>query len=236
MPYMMGGYRYQGTGIGPSGGLPGRGGRPLGRGCGSGGGDGYDPGDEDEEEDEDDATSSSSENPREISPQRLDQWIRRMTGTPGGGGPPDEPDLDYDDPYDWLRGPRGHHGHRGRAGQEGLPGPPGPLGPQGPAAPFFSMGMGDLPSLNLSTTTVGVENSLWYMGDSMTKLLEAQRHVNQTMVAHMNASTAAQETQSIALAQLVENTQQREFDKMFNTIPIYDGEDPDKFEPWLEQL
>ena len=70
----------------------------------------------------------------------------------------------------------------------------------------------------------------------MTKLLEAQRHVNQTMVAHMNASIAAQETQSIALAQLVENTRQWEFDKMFNTIPIYDGEDPDKFEPWLEQL
>ena len=56
------------------------------------------------------------------------------------------------------------------------------------------------------------------------------------MAAHMNASTAAQETQSIALAQLVENTHQREFDKMFNTIPIYDGKDPDKFEPWLEQL
>ena len=70
----------------------------------------------------------------------------------------------------------------------------------------------------------------------MNRLLEAQRYVNQTMAAHMNASTAAQETQSIALAQLVENTHQREFDKMFNAIPIYDGEDPDKFEPWPEQL
>ena len=70
----------------------------------------------------------------------------------------------------------------------------------------------------------------------MSRLLEAQRYVNQTMAAHMNASTAAQETQSVALAQLVENTHQRQFNKMFNTIPIYDGEDPDKFEPWLEQL
>ena len=70
----------------------------------------------------------------------------------------------------------------------------------------------------------------------MNRLLEAQRYVNQTMAAHMNASTAAQETQSVALAQLVENTSQREFHKMFNAIPIYDGEDPDKFEPWLEQL
>ena len=85
-------------------------------------------------------------------------------------------------------------------------------------------------------TTVGVENTLQYMGDSMNRLLEAQRYVNQTMAAHMNALTAAQETQSVALAQLVENTHQREFNNMFNAIPIYDGEDPDKFEPWLEQL
>ena len=63
---------------------------------GSGGGDGYDPGDGDEEEDEDDATSSSSENPREVSPRRLDQWIWRMTGAPGGGGPTTgTPDLDF---------------------------------------------------------------------------------------------------------------------------------------------
>ena len=108
---MTGGYQYQGTGIGPSGGLPGRGGQPPGQGCGGGGGDGYDPGDGDEEEDDDDATSSSSENPREVSPQRLDQWILRMMGTPGGGSPPDEPYPDYNNPYDWLRGPRGHNGH-----------------------------------------------------------------------------------------------------------------------------
>ena len=35
---------------------------------------------------------------------------------------------------------------------------------------------------------------------------------------------------------MVENTRQREFDKLFDAIPLYDGEDPDKFEPWLSQL
>ena len=92
---MTEGYRYQGTGIGPSGGLLGGGGQPPGQGCGGGGGDGYDQGDGDEEEDEDNATSSSSDNLREVSPRRLDQWIWRMTGTPGGGGPLDESDPDY---------------------------------------------------------------------------------------------------------------------------------------------
>ena len=65
---MTGGYRYQGTGIGPSRGLPVGGDRPPGRGRGGGGGDGYDAGDGDKEEDEDDATSSSSDNLREVSP------------------------------------------------------------------------------------------------------------------------------------------------------------------------
>ena len=32
--------------------------------------------------------------------------------------------------------------------------------PRGPATPFTFMEMGEIPSLNFSTTTVGVENSL----------------------------------------------------------------------------
>ena len=97
--------------------------------------------------------------------------------------------------------------------------------------PLTSTGLGEPPSLNFTTNTLGVENSLRYMGDSMNRLLEAQRGVNQTMAAHMNATVAAQETQSEALVQLVENTRQREFDKLFNAIPIYDGQDPERFEP-----
>ena len=69
-PYITGGYRYQGTGIGPSGGLLGRVDQPPGRVRGGGRGDGYDPGDGDEEEDENDATSSSSENLREVFPPK----------------------------------------------------------------------------------------------------------------------------------------------------------------------
>ena len=70
-------------------------------GCGGGGGDGYDPGGVDdgnkEDKEEDDATSSSSENVREVSPRRLEQWVQRIAGAPGGGRLPDEPDPDYDD-------------------------------------------------------------------------------------------------------------------------------------------
>ena len=45
------------------------------------------------------------------------------------------------------------------------------------------------------------------------------------MVGHLNMTVKNQELQGKALSQLVENTQQREFDKLFDSIPIYDGEE-----------
>ena len=56
------------------------------------------------------------------------------------------------------------------------------------------------------------------------------------MVEHLNTMVKNQELQGQALGQLVENTRQCEFNKLFDSIPIYDGEDPEKFEPWLSQL
>ena len=56
------------------------------------------------------------------------------------------------------------------------------------------------------------------------------------MVEHLNMTVKNQELQGKSLSQLVENTQQREFDKLFDSIPIYDGEDLEKFEPWLSKL
>ena len=152
------------------------------------------------------------------------------------GGPLGDPEPDYDGPDDWGRGPQGHRGHHGHLGCPRPADPPKLLGPLRPMGPFASTRIGEYPSLIFSTSTLGMENSLRYMGDSMTHWMEAQRYVNQTMVAHLNITAAAQETQLEALVKWVENTHQREFDKLFNAIPIYDAEDTDKFAPWLEQL
>ena len=81
-----------------------------------------------------------------------------------------------------------------------------------------------------------VENSLQYVGESLSRLMLTQQNVNRNMVDHLNLTAEAQGMQTHVLNKLVENTRQREFDKLFNAIPIYDGEDPDKFEPWLTQL
>ena len=56
------------------------------------------------------------------------------------------------------------------------------------------------------------------------------------MAEHLNMAVKNQNLQGQALEQLIENTWQREFDKLFDSIPIYDGEDLEKFEPWLSKL
>ena len=66
--------------------------------------------------------------------------------------------------------------------------------------------------------------------------MQFQQNVNRNMVEHLNMTTKNQLLQGQALERLVENTRQREFDKLFDSIPVYDGEDPEKFEPWLSKL
>ena len=113
---------------------------------------------------------------------------------------------------------------------------PGPMGPRGILRGLSSTGLGDTVLRSPSVSTIAVENSLQYVGESLSRLMLTQQNVNQNMVDHLNLTAEAQDVQTHILTKLVENTRQWEFDKLFNTILIYDGEDPDKFEPWLTQL
>ena len=87
-----------------------------------------------------------------------------------------------------------------------------------------------------NVSTIAVENSLQYVGESLSRLMLTQQNVNRNMVDHLNLTAEVQDMQTHVLTKLVKNTRQREFDKLFNAITIYDGEDPDKLEPWLTQL
>ena len=81
-----------------------------------------------------------------------------------------------------------------------------------------------------------MENSLHCLGESLNHVMQFQQNVNQNMVEHLNMTVKNQQLQGRALGQLVENTRRREFDKLFDSILVYDGEDPKKFEPWLSKL
>ena len=85
-------------------------------------------------------------------------------------------------------------------------------------------------------STIAVENSLQYVGESLSRLMLTQQNVNRNMVDHLNLTAEAQDVQTHILTKLVKNTRQWKFDKLYNAILIYDREDPDKFELWLTQL
>ena len=133
-----------------------------------------------------------------------------------------------------------------------MPGPLGPVGPVGPVGPREFPGRdGALsgypphstpaagivpPPINANLSTIGMENSFQFLGESLLHLAQFQQNVNRNMANHLLDTAQLQQKQKVALEALVENTRQREFDKLFDAIPLYDGEDPDKFEPWLSQL
>ena len=91
-------------------------------------------------------------------------------------------------------------------------------------------------TFNANLSTIFMENSLHYLGESLNHVMQFQQNVNRNMVEHLNMTAKNQLLQGQALGRLVENTRQREFDKLFDSIPVYDGEDPEKFEPWLSKL
>ena len=124
-------------------------------------------------------------------------------------------------------GPMGPVGPRGFPGRDGLSTTGGPL---------TSTGLGIPPTFNANLSTIGMENSLHYLGESLNHVMQFQQNVNRNMVEHLNMTVKNQLLQGQALGQLVENTRQRELDKLFDSIPVYDGEDPEKFEPWLSKL
>ena len=95
---------------------------------------------------------------------------------------------------------------------------------------FTMLGEASAKKENLSTSRIE------HMEGILTQLMELQQEFNYGMVEQLRIARDTQMDQVKALAQLAETSKQRELDKLYDNIPIYDGEDPDKFEVWLNQL
>ena len=192
-------------------------------------------GEEENEEDDTDEETVSVTSSSQVSAGRAGplKWNGGKENTKGSvGGPPEDPN----DPSrgggigNSRRGPRGHRGQRGRTrppGRDGAMGPMGPVGPRGfpgrdglstTGGPLTSTGLGIPPVFNANLSTIGMENSLHYLGESLNHVMQFQQNVNQNMVEHLNMTAKNQLLQGRALGQLVENTQQREFDKLFDSM------------------
>ena len=89
---------------------------------------------------------------------------------------------------------------------------------------------------NITISNNGMERSFRSLSDSLTQMLTQQASLNQTLHSHLAQGIQAQADQALAFQQLAFSSHQREYDRLFNAIPIYDGEDPSKCEVWIEKL
>ena len=126
-----------------------------------------------------------------------------------------------------IRGPRGHRGPRGKQGRKGL------RGARAPAVNQVSPGN---TSGNISLNTSGLEDSFKELGNSMRNVWTVQKNLNSSMRDHIQITAQVQRKNTEALEKLNESTRQRDHDHMFMSINVYDGADPKKFEPWIEQI
>ena len=126
-----------------------------------------------------------------------------------------------------VRGPRGHRGARGKQGKKG------PRGNTVSTGSFVDSGI-STGSVNLDTS--GLEDSFRELGNSMKEVWNVQKSLNTTMKDHIQIATQANKKNTEALERLNESTRQRDHDHMFMSIEVYDGTDPKKFEPWIEQI
>ena len=150
-----------------------------------------------------------------------------------GGSEDDDEESSSDLDIREIRGKRGHRGQRGRVGPQGPPGPtikiPVPTLSQPPTVIQPQ-------DANITVNNEGMERSFHSLSDSLTQMFVQQASLNQTLHSHLTQGIQAQGDQALALQQLALSSHQREYDRLFDAIPIYDGEDPSKCEVWIEKL
>ena len=150
-----------------------------------------DDGSTEEEDEADEATVSvTSSSQVSVSKSKPPRWDKEKETYVGGAWglseDPNDPSRGGDE-RDISHRPRGHRGQRGRTGPPGLDGALGPMGPVGPrgypgrdglsttVGPLTSTGLGAPPVCNANLSTIGMENSLHYLGESLHHVMQFQK-------------------------------------------------------------
>ena len=164
--------------------------------------------------------------------QRMDK--KGKDDDDGGSSPSSSGGSDYGDDSDFeivgIRGKRGYRGQRGRKGPQGPPGPPIHI----PIPPLPNPK--NATDTNITLNSSGMEESFRGLSDSLNKIFAQQATLNKTLQGHITMGVEAQDEQAHALRTLAANYRQRDYDRLFNAIPMYNGEDVTACEDWLEKL
>ena len=90
------------------------------------------------------------------------------------------------------------------------------------------------PQVILDTTAL--ENTFDNMGQSMLQLARVQDQTNRHLQQHIQQGQINMQAHTGALHDLANSTQQRNYDHIFASIPVYDGSNREDFFPWLDRL
>ena len=90
------------------------------------------------------------------------------------------------------------------------------------------------PQVVLDTTAL--ENTFDNMGQSMLQLARVQDQTNRHLQQHLQQGQINMQAHTGALHDLANSTQQRNYDHIFASIPVYDGSNREDFFPWLDRL
>ena len=70
----------------------------------------------------------------------------------------------------------------------------------------------------------------------MLQLARVQDQTNRHLQQHIQQGQVNMQAHAGALHELANSTQQRNYDHIFASIPVYDGSNRDDFFPWLDRL
>ena len=90
------------------------------------------------------------------------------------------------------------------------------------------------PQVELDTSAL--ENTFDTMGQSMLQLARVQDQTNRHLQQHIQQGQLNMQAHAGALHELANSTQQRTYDHIFASIPVYDRSSREDFFPWLDRL
>ena len=175
--------------------------------------------------------------------------FRKINGGGGGSDPSDDdgdgggstPPSSEDTPPTRRR----HRRSRFVYVLQGPPGPPGQVGQPGQAgrdgrdgqAPQLTKALEDaLKTQKTSWDTTNLENSFDYFGRTMHEVLKAQQRTTQNLEEQFKRANETQEFQTEAMQDMANANFQMKFDRMYASVPMYDGSNPGTFDDCLYQI
>ena len=139
----------------------------------------------------------------------------------------------------------GRRGKMGQRGRRGIRGPQGPQGPPGVTPPLPKPILKEKMELkpeesmrqgNVTMNTSSLEKSIMEVSNSLRNVFHSQQNINVGIKEQLEESIKEQQENNNQLKKLVDSNNQRGYDSLHASIPIYDGADIFECEPWIERL